>query len=414
MGSRRQSEKKRDRSRVLILGGGFAGLAAARTLGADRHEVTLVDRRAAFEWLPNIHELLSGVKSPEALRLPLRPLMDVLGHRFVRDEVTEIDPIERVVSLRRRRRPLPYDALIVACGGVDATRGVAGVTEHAIGFKSVDECRRIGRRLAKLAARRKPSRVVVVGGGLEGVEALGEILRLSSGTSLRVTLVEAGPRLLPDTPEATDPYVRKLCADEDVDFETGTPVERIEAGSVVLSDGRILSSDLTIWTGGPAPPELLARSGLAARQTWAPVDRTLQSKDHPDLFVAGDAAELPTPLARQGYHALDMGVCAARNVEHHLADRPLEPFRPSSGPMLVSFGDRSCLLVAGKRVLAGPALSAVKEAVFEVVMAQLDGPPLPARLEGVAQRAARAARRLLWPTLRSPRAWLRQARIDLL
>ncbi len=109
-----------------------------------------------------------------------------------------------------------------------------------------------------------------------------------------------------------------------------------------------------------------------------------------------------------------MGVCAARNVEHHLADRPLEPFRPSSGPMLVSFGDRSCLLVAGKRVLAGPALSAVKEAVFEVVMAQLDGRPLPARLEGVAQRAARAARRLLWPTLRSPRAWLRQARIDLL
>ena len=130
------------RPRVVILGGGFAGLAAARGLDADRFDVTLVDRRPAFEFLPNIHELLSGVKSPELLRLPLDRALAGLGHRFVNDTVTGIDPVERTVRVERRRRPIGYDALVVALGGVDATRGVAGVTDHAHPFKSVDDCAR--------------------------------------------------------------------------------------------------------------------------------------------------------------------------------------------------------------------------------------------------------------------------------
>jgi hypothetical protein len=87
----RRRGKADDRPRVLILGGGFAGLAAATELRADRFDVTLVDRRRAFEFLPNIHELLSGVKSPELLRLPLDEVVERAGHRFVRDTVTAID-----------------------------------------------------------------------------------------------------------------------------------------------------------------------------------------------------------------------------------------------------------------------------------------------------------------------------------
>jgi NADH dehydrogenase len=163
-----------ERARVVILGGGFAGLSAALELRPDRHEVTLIDRNRWFEFLPNIHELLSGVKTPELLRLPLDRTLKRAGHRFVRDTVTGIDTEKRTVSTRRRDA-IGYDALIVAFGGVDATRGVPGVAEHAMPFKSVDQCHRIGKRLARLAERRKPAQVVIVGGGLEGVEALGEI-----------------------------------------------------------------------------------------------------------------------------------------------------------------------------------------------------------------------------------------------
>ncbi len=402
------------RKRVLILGGGFAGLAAALELRPDRYQVTLVDRSRWFEFLPNIHELLSGVKTPELLRLPLDRNVRRAGHAFIRDTVTGIDPVERTVATQRRRTTIGYDALIVAFGGVDATRGVGGVVEHAFPFKSIQQCDRIAKRLTRLAARRKPARVVIVGGGLEGVEALGEILRRYRDSSLHLTLVEARERLLPEAPRALDNHVRELCTPYEVGFQMESPVQKIEPKAVVLKDGHSLPSDLTIWTGGPAPPAMLAECGLAPQGAWAPVDLTLQSKGHPEVFVAGDAAEFPTPLSKQGYHALDMGACAARNASQMLSGKLLAPFRPSGKPMLISFGDLTCFLVAGERALAGPSLAAAKEAVFELVMAQLDAQPLWRRLPRALHRADRAARALLWPTITSLDALRRQGRISLL
>jgi len=402
-----------DRKQVLILGGGFAGLAAALELRPDRYDVTLVDKNRWFEFLPNIHELLSGVKTPELLRLPLDRQLRRAGHKFVRDTVTSIDPDARTVSTQRRRRPIGYDALIVTIGGVDATRGVDGVVEHALPFKSVAECARIGKRLARLGKRRKPGQVVIVGGGLEGVEALGEILRRHRDR-MGVTLVEARERLLPEAPPALDAHVRELCEPYDVEFVMEAPVRRIEPKQVVLRGGRTLHSDLTIWTGGPAPPALLAESGLAPRGAWAPVDMGLQSKGHPEVFVAGDAAELPTPLPRQGYHALDMGVCAARNAARLLSGRSISSFRPSGKPTLISFGDLTCFLVLGERALAGPSLAAAKEAVYQLVMAQLDAQPWSSRIPRAVQRADQAVRSLLWPTVTSLEALHRQGRISLL
>jgi NADH dehydrogenase len=297
---------------------------------------------------------------------------------------------------------------------VDATRGVPGVAEHAFPFKSVEHCDRIGRRLTRLAARRRPTRVVIVGGGLEGVEALGEILRRHRESDVHVTLVEARERLLPEAPASLDGHVRKLCARHAVEFALGVPVQRIEAGAVVLGDGRALTSDLTIWTGGPAPPALLAECGLAPRGGWAPVESTLQSRSHPGIFVVGDAADLPAPLPKQGYHALDMGVCAARNAERFLAGRTLLPFRPSGKPTLISFGDLTCFLVIGERAVAGPSLAAAKESVFELVMAQLDSGSGWRRLPRMADRAQRAARLLLWPSVSSLAALRRQHRLSVL
>lgn len=408
------SDDHGERARVLILGGGFAGLAAALAIRSDRFAVTLVDRRRAFEFLPNIHELLSGVKSPELLRLPLDEAMQRAGHRFIRDTVTAIDPEEASVSLRRRRAPIGYDALIVAFGGIDATRGVPGVEEHALPFKSVDECARIGDRLAHLARRKRGGDVVVVGGGLEGVEALGEILRAWRESALRVHLVEARERLMPDAPASLDAHVRELCAPFDVSFHMGSPVERIEEQAVVLRDGQRLHSDLTIWTGGPAPPPLLAESGLAEPGEWAPVRPTLQSARHANVFVAGDSADPPERIAKQGYHALDMGACAARNAQRLLEGRRLVDYAPSGKPALVSFGDLTCFLVVDDRALAGPALAAAKEAVFELVMAQLDARPARQRVPRAIERAHRAVRSLLWPNVSSPSRLLAQGRISLL
>jgi NADH dehydrogenase len=401
------------RARIVIVGANFAGLAAAQHLGRIG-EVTVVDRSPWFEWLPNIHELLSGAKRPADLRLPRARLVARAGHRFVRADVAGIDAPEGCLVTTAGRR-IDFDVCIVAIGGAGETFGVRGADRHALPFKSVADCAEIGRRLRALSREPHPRQIVIVGGGLEGVEALGEILRrYRVGSSLRVHVVEAGRRLLPEAPAALDTAIRAHCARQDVRIHTGARVTAVTPKGVRLDTGATLRSDLTIWTGGVSAPPLLRESGLADRpRQWAPVSATLQSRRHDNVLVIGDAAGLPRPLAKQAYYALQMGACAADNVERLIAGRRLLPFEPSPKPMLIAFGDLDTFLVAGRRVLASPALAAAKEAVLQVTMSQLDPPLGAASVAGLAGRLAGATGGLLLPALasRSGRAGLRRLRI---
>ena len=181
------------RPRIAVVGAGFAGLTAARELGRQ-YAVTVLDGSPWFEWLPNTHELLSGVKRPADLRLPHRALVARAGHRFVQATVAAIDAqAGRLVTSGGRH--IGFDACIVAVGGVHDTFGVPGADRHAMSFKGVDDCDAIGRRLAQLARRPGRHSVVIVGGGLEGIEALGEILRrFRKSDAFAVSVVEAGAR----------------------------------------------------------------------------------------------------------------------------------------------------------------------------------------------------------------------------
>ena len=389
------------RPRIVIVGGNFAGLTVARRLDR-RHSVTVVDRSSSFEWLPNIHELLSGVKRPTDLRLPLRRLVTRAGHRFVRAEVTAIDAKSGRVTTAEGRE-LEFDACIVAVGGINDTYGVRGADRYAMPFKSVDDCAAIGRRLASLARQPGDRSVVIVGGGLEGIEALGEILRrFGRRGTLRLCVVESGARLLPDAPAALDAAVRKGSATYGVRFCTGSPVTVVSRTQVRLRSGERIHSDLTIWSGGVTAPPLLRESGLVGKAShWAPVTPALQSKRFENLFVIGDAAELPSPLPKQAYFAMQMGECAADNVRRLLAGQVLRAFRPAPKPMLVAFGDLDTFLVRGRSVIASPALAVVKEAVFQVTMAEIDPPLDASALRDLKARLRGTARKLALPTLAS-------------
>jgi NADH dehydrogenase len=394
----RQTPSGKPRPRVVIVGANFAGLAAAQHLDG-RYAVTVIDRSPWFEWLPNIHELLSGVKRPADLRLPRARLVRRAGHRFVRAEVTMVD-VEAGAVVTATGRRFPFDACIVAVGGVDETFGVPGAGRHAMSFKGVDDCAAIGRRLGQLAGRKGPASVVIVGGGFEGIEALGEILRrYGDRKGLTVSVVEAGPRLMPNSPASIDRALRRHCARHDVRFLTGTRVTKVTPARVHVAGAKPLRSDLTIWTGGVKAPPLLHASGLTDRAgQWAPVTQALRSKRHRNVFVIGDAAGLPKALGKQAYYALQMGVCAAGNVERVLAGRRLRDFRPSAKGMLVAFGELDTFLIAGRSVIASPALAAAKEAIYQVTMAQLDPPLGGDALRSTARRLAGSVRgRLLSP-----------------
>ncbi|WP_405231329.1 NAD(P)/FAD-dependent oxidoreductase [Lentisalinibacter salinarum] len=386
--------------RIVIVGAGFAGLAAATAI-SRRYAVTVVDPSAAFEWTPNIHEILSGLKSRRDVLLESRALVESAGHRFLQDAVERLDAGTRRVHTAAGTS-LGYDACLLAPGGIRVRAGVAGAAQHAVDFRHAGDAAVIGERLSTLAARGRASSasVVIIGGGVSGVEALGEILRQHRDkVSLTVHVVEREPEILPGLPAALAADVRARCAGLPVHWHTGAGVSRLTAKSVVLASGERLPADLAIWSAGLAPPPFLAESGLIpAGRGWVPVRDTLQSEAWPALFVAGDCAGLPQPLRKQAYHALDMGEYAAWNLQHFLRGRPLKPFRPTHKPLLISLGDLDTYLVAGERVLASPLLAAAKEGVYQYYMTRLSlGLPAPRLAAGLLSRATNALRKQVLP-----------------
>ena len=393
-------------ARIVIVGAGFAGLRAALDLPATE-QVTVVANRRWCEFLPNIHELLSGRRTPGSLRIDAEARVRGAGHRFVLDEITSIDTEGRTLK-GRATGTIPYDILLLTPGLAGTTDGVEGAAEHALPFKSVDECARIGRRLRELAEAPGTPRVVIVGGGLEGVEALGEILR--AFPTFAVELVDGASRLLPTEPAALDRVVRAECSGFDVRIHDRTRVERVTAEAVFTDRAGRLESDLTIWTGGPARLPLLEEAGGGdGTGRLTSVAATLESLVAPGVFLAGDAAELPRPLAKQAYHALDMGSHAAANILRRVRQRPLEDFVESGKPSLISFGDRGCFLVAGSWAVFGPSVSLAKEVVFQMVATTLAPPSDIKAAADTWMRLSEALPEPGWPTLTDVRAILYDA-----
>lgn len=383
--------------RIAIVGANFAGLSAAQRLDS-RYEVTVIDRSPWVEWRPSIHELVSGVKRPADLRLSRSRLVAQAGHRFLRATVADIDArLGRLTTSDGRE--VEFDACIVAVGGVTQTFDVAGADRYALPLKSVDDGVAIGRRLKTLARGRNRMSVVIVGAGLEGIEALGEILRrYRDRESLKISVIEGGSRLMPHGPPALDAAVRARCAGLDVKFLTDSAAIKVTRSRVHLRSGASIRSDLTLWTVGATAPALIKDSRLADKPNqWAPVNRALRSRRFDNVFVAGDAATLQRPIAKQAYYAMQMGEFAAGNAMRAVAGRRLHEFVPVSKPMLVAFGDLDTFMVSGRSVIASPTLAAAKELVFQVTMAQIDPPLRLAPMRALTGRLARSAARLYVP-----------------
>lgn len=361
---------------IIIIGANFAGLAAAKAM-ANSARVTLIDPSPFVEFLPNIHELISGHKAPGQLRLDRGKLIEKLGHSWIQDRVVALHPEENRLELSDGRQ-LDYNACILTVGGENNFHGVAGAPEYAYPFKSVEDCHRIGQRFQALKLARQPFSVVIVGGGSEGVEALGELLRNQrEAGEMQIHLVEGADRLLPELPAKTSQEIERICQEQPVQFHFQTRIETVSKTAVSLSNGQKISSDLTIWTGGIQPPDLLAASGLSAdAKAWATVRPSLQSAAYDNLFVAGDAATLPRADSKQAYFAMESGELAGENALRWLAGRPVRKFRTLERPYLYSLGELSCFMIWGDFVLVGEPLSILKEGIYQKSMLDLQNPGL--------------------------------------
>jgi NADH dehydrogenase len=337
------------RPRVVIIGGGFGGLSAARALRRAPVDVRLIDRRNHHVFQPLLYQVATAGLSPGDIASPIRWILR--KHRNLHvwlAEVQAIDPVRRVVRLVDGE--VPYDYLIVAAGATHAYFGHDEWRAHAPGLKTLEDALDMRRRvlLAFEQAEREPDKqvqrrlltFVVIGGGPTGVELAGSLAEISRHAlandfraidpeSARIILIEGGPALLPSYPADLSQFARKALERLGVAVWTGSVVTDVSAGRVRVGEETI-EAGTVLWAAGVSASPLGATLG-------APVDRTgrvlvrddLTVPGHPEISVVGDLAAFPAAggwLPGVAQVAMQQAAHAAANVERQVAGQPTRPF----------------------------------------------------------------------------------------
>jgi NADH dehydrogenase len=305
--------------RIVIVGGGFVGFTLARCLERrlrrGEAEVVLVDASPSMTYQPFLAETAAGSIEPRHVTVPLRSTLR--RTRVVTGRVTDASLDTRQVHVALPDGTFTsqgYDELVLAPGSVTRSQPVPGLAEHAVGFTSLGDARRLRdavlTRLALAADLREPQRrrsaltFVVIGGGYSGVEAVAELQHLAVAAArrypgltpgrLRFVLVEAADEILPELPPELGAYARRRLEDSGVRVRRRTQVRSVAGGVVVLSDGERFGADTIVWAAGVRANPVLGRLGLATDPRGRLVTRaTLQVTGVSHVWAAGDGAAVP-------------------------------------------------------------------------------------------------------------------------
>lgn len=360
-------------TRVVIVGAGFAGLVCARKLrGKAGFDVTVIDQNPYQVFSPLLYQVATGGLPEDDIAYPVRAAIP--GVRFRRGEVVAISPTAHTLRLGDGT-VVPWDRLVLAMGSTGTTFGIPGVAENALQMKTVQEARAIRHRLLQTYedvelghAPKEALQVVVVGGGPTGVELSGAVAELqramhrefpSLAESASVTLVEAGPRLLPTFGEKSSARARRDLERLGVDVRVSSAVERMYPSTVRLAAGDVLVAGTIIWAAGVAAPPQWATLGVTDRAHRLEVSDRLKLAD--DVWVVGDLAHAKKddgrPLPMVGSVALQMGRYVARSLVDERAGRPVPPFAYRDKGQMATIGRRRAVveLAGGLRLSGLPA-----------------------------------------------------------
>jgi NADH:ubiquinone reductase (H+-translocating) len=359
------SVEDRQRPRVVIIGGGFGGIAAAQRLRDVNVDVLVVDRHNHYVFQPLLYQVASATLAPSDIAVPIRwYLRDQSNTRVLLGDVTAINTTARTVTIDATHEE-PYDFLVVAAGSRHAYFGRPEWEPHAPGLKSLDDALEVRTRFLSAFERAEATEdpaersalqtVVIVGGGPTGAELAGimvqivrhvlrgEFRRIDTANT-RVILVEGGPRVLPSMPEELSGRALEDLQAMGVEVRLNTLVTEVTPTHVRLGDEVILTRTVFWAAGNQASP--------LGRQLGAEVDRVgrvlvepdLSLAAHPEVFVVGDMAVTtqadgrPVPGVAQG--AMQGGRCAADNIVRTLERRERRPFRYQNRGDMATLGRR--------------------------------------------------------------------------
>ena len=338
---------------VLVLGGGFAGIGAARKLKDADVDVVLVDKHDYHTFQPLLYQVATNLLETTAVGHPLRDLFhknpNVAVHKAT---VTGIDLEKREVEFAEMA-PLTYDYLVLALGAEVNFFGAAGAPEHAFPMYTLADAVRLKNHiLGKWEAADKDEtlaedgalHVVVVGGGPTGVESAGALAELYHSNlaedypdlhseRARITLVEASPQLFGMFKENLRDYTKRALEERDVGVLLGEIVESVEPTRVTLKSGKVLEAHTLVWGAGLQANPIASALGLELEKgNRVTAEPDLSIAGHPEVFAVGDIAWITDSktdqvLPQLGSVALQAGADAGENIARRIAGKETKPFR---------------------------------------------------------------------------------------
>jgi NADH:ubiquinone reductase (H+-translocating) len=368
---------------VVIAGGGFGGAMAARELERimprQSARLTLVNDVNFLLYTPFLPEAAAGTLEPRHVVTPLREILDRTYLRL--GTVTGHDPTARTVELRTREgdvERLPYDQLLLALGSVSRVLPVPGLSEHAVGFKTLADAiwlrNHVVETLEAANASDDPARrdelltYVFVGGGYAGLEALAELQDFAADAmesyprarlhGMRWVLVEAKDRVLPEIDAGLAEYALRQLRGRGIDIRLETTLEEVTATSARLAGGETLPTRTVVWTAGVAPHPSLRRLDLPLDERGrVPVDELLRVRGCERVWAIGDCAAAPDPRGGlcppTAQHAVRQGPVAARNIAAELGIGRARRFEYRGNAAFVNLGRYKAVGRVGGRKFRG-------------------------------------------------------------
>ena len=356
---------------VLVVGGGFAGVACAKALAKQKVKVLLLDGNNYHQFQPLLYQVATAQIAAYDIARPLRAI-------FRHDEtvdvdraaVVSIDPDKRSVTTAHGRT-VTADVLVVAAGAQPNFFGTPGATEHSFPMYSLDDAERLRSHILTVleAAVEHPDLAekgaltfVIVGGGATGVESAGAIAELLRdvlperlqhlSTASAVHVVDLGKALLAPFSDRAHAYAAKRMEHDDVTVHLGVGVKQVQADRVVLSDGTQINTRTIIWAGGEKAADVVGSTGMpTGRGGRVDVERDLTVPGYPRVYVLGDAANIQDSagqvLPQLGSVAQQSGDWAARNIVADLAGKERRPFHYKDKGIMAMIGRNAAVAEMG-------------------------------------------------------------------
>ncbi|MDQ5985702.1 MAG: NADH:ubiquinone reductase (H+-translocating) [Syntrophus sp. SKADARSKE-3] len=366
-----------DRPHVVIIGAGFAGLWAARTLANRPVDVTVIDKNNYHTFLALLYQVAAAELEAEDIAYPIRSIFWELPNvNFILAHATLIDRINRIIKTDIHE--IHYDYLLIATGSITHDYGVTGVSDYAFFLKTLEEgivlknhiicCFEAASIEMDMTRSQHLLTFVIIGGGATGVEYAGALSELIHGPLrkdfpsidfkiVRIILLEASDRLVGHMPDEIRRYTIGRLREMGVDVRLSTPVIEVKPDRVITKAEEIISTRTIVWTAGVRGEPLAASSGIAVeRDDRVSVLPTLQIAGHPEIYTLGDLASIRQNgrlLPQVAQVAIQSGVCAAKNILHQISGREPVPFVYNDRGSMITIGRNAAGVAIGSQNYTG-------------------------------------------------------------